>query len=220
MKSIPSILFWISSVWYAAFWIWAIVHATLTPQASRGQKIFWAGAMFVNPSTAIWYWYIWKRWAFWVLFSPIFGFVISLPFVVRSLLSKAAATNLTNTLFALGTSRFVILLAALAIFPLVLRLAALLHLGRNTQLSAMNRNDWVVSLALPIFGFGAGIAYCASYARRWAIASLLWWMLLVIAFRFLLPNLTQALIPAGEERREQLKLQTPDSTSTSLTSPS
>ena len=199
------LLFGASAFAYAVFWLWAIYHAARTPKASIAQRFFWSGAMFVNPSMAIWYWYIWKRWAFWTLFTPILGFFISLPFVVRSLLSKADATNLTNTLFGLGTSRLVIFVASLMIFPLVLRLAALLHLGRNTELSAMDRNDWVVSLALPVFGFGAGVAYCAKERRNWAIMSLVWWVAMALPVGYVASNITKALIPAGEERREEFK---------------
>lgn len=201
-------LFVFSAAAYAVFWIWAIVHAARTPKAGVDQRVYWAGAMFVNPSSAIWYWYVWKRWAFWTLFTPLLGFSVSLPFVVRSLLSKADETNLTNALFALGSSRLVVVIAALMIFPLLLRLAALLHLGRNTDLSAMNRNDWVVSLALPVFGFGAGVAYCARYRRTWAIASLIWWVAIAVSFRAVTTNVAQALIPAGEERREQFRMKT------------
>lgn len=45
-------------------------------------------------------------------------------------------------------------------------------------MSALDRNDWIVALALPIFGFGAGIAYCAQHRRNWALGSLLWWVIL------------------------------------------
>ena len=158
--------------------------------------------MFVNPSTAIWYWYIWKRWAFWTLITPIFGIFVSLPFVVRSLLSKADATNVTNMLFALGTQPLLIFVAALLVYPMVLRLVAVLHLGRNEELDAMGRNDWVIALAMPIFGFGAGLAYCAGHRRKWAIASLIWFAVMSVSVTLLAVNVSQALIPAGEQRRE------------------
>ena len=113
--------------------------------------------------------------------------------------------QLTNTLFALGTQRLVVVLAVLMIFPLVLRLVALLHLARNTHLSAMDRNDWVVALAFPIFGFGAGLAYTARYQRTWALVSLGWWVVLVLASRLVAANLSYALVPVGEERRIEFR---------------
>jgi len=195
----------ISVTCYTGFWIWGIIHASSTPKASLAQRLYWAGAMVVNPATIIWYWYIWKRWAFWLLFSPILGAFISFPFVVRSLLTKAAATRLTNTLFALGTQQLVIIAAVLMIFPLILRLAALFHLGRNTKLSAMDRNDWVVALAFPVFGFGAGLVYTSRNQRPWALVSLVWLVAVIFAGRYMLINVTQALVPAGDERREQFR---------------
>jgi len=206
---IADILLFASLAVFALFWAWAIVHAWRTPKASISQKLIWAGAIFVNPTSAIWYWYVWKRWAFWTLFSPLFGFFVSLPFVVRSLLSRADATNLTDALFALGTNRLVTLCAALMIFPLILKLAALLHLGKNDELDAMQRNDWVISLALPIFGYGAGMAYCAKEKRPWALAGLVWFVVLTGTIWSLEPNVVQALIKAGEIRREQFKIQNP-----------
>lgn len=201
------ILFGCSALWYAGFWVWAMIHAWLTPKAVTTQKLFWSGSMFINPSTAVWYWYVWKRWAFWVLFTPIFGFFISLPFIVRSLLTTNNTTNLANALSALGSPWVVVFFSSLLIFPFILRLAALFHLGRNGHLSAMDRNDWVVSFAMPIVGFGAGIAYCARYQRTWALISLGWWICMFILARIMVPNIMNALVPAGEEKREQLKIQ-------------
>lgn len=195
----------ISALCYTCFWLGGIIHAAATPKANLTQRIFWAGAMFVNPTTIVWYWYIWKRWAFWLLFTPIFGVFVSLPFVVRSQLTHADASKFTNTLFALGTQRLVILFAVLMIFPLVQRLAALFHLGKNTALSAMDRNDWVIALSFPLFGFGAGLAYTARYQRKWAIVSLAWWVAIVLAGQFITTNITQALVPAGDTRRTEFR---------------
>jgi hypothetical protein len=200
------LLFGISLLAYAGFWLWAMVHATQTPRATNEQRMLWIVAMIANPLTAIWYWYVWKRWAFWTLFTPVLGFFLSLPFIVRSVLSHADATALTNALFALGSSRQVILVAVLMIFPLILTMAALFHLGKNTQLTAMDRNDWIVSLALPLFGFGAGIAYTARYERRWAVAGLIWMVILVASLKGVSQNISHALIPVGEEKREEFRL--------------
>lgn len=205
--TIAYVLLGISIASYVYFWVWAMLHAGMTPKATASQRGFWVGAMVANPSAAVWYWYIWKRWAFWLLFTPILGCFISLPIVVRSLLSKAEATTITNILFALGPTRLIIFMAALMVFPLVLKLAALLHLGRNTELSAMNRNDWVVSLALPFFGFGAGFAYCAKHIRPWAIASLVWWVAISISAGLLWGNVSRELVAAGERTREAFRSQ-------------
>jgi len=200
------LLLGISLLAYAGFWAWAIVHAVQTPRATNGQRALWGIAMVANPITAIWYWYVWKRWAFWTLFTPIIGCFLSLPFVVRSVVSKADATTLTNALFALGSSRQVILVAALLIFPVVIGLVALLHLGKNTELTAMDRNDWIVSLALPVFGFGSALAYCTKYRRGWAVAGLVWWVVIGFALKTVTFNISHALIPAGEEKRAEFLL--------------
>lgn len=178
-----------------------MIHAGSTPKAATTQKAIWVGAMLSNPSAAVWYWYVWKRWAFWLLFTPILGFFISFPIIVRSLLTKAEATTYTNILFALGPARLSIAVACLIIFPLILRLAALLHLGRNTDLSAMDRNDWVIAFAFPIFGFGAGFAYCAKYKKGWAFAGLLWWVAISIASSAIFGTISQELVRAGEGKR-------------------
>lgn len=202
------LLLCISLLMYSGFWIWALIHALQTPRATSEQRGLWSVAMIVNPITAIWYWYVWKRWAFWTLFTPIIGLFFSLPFIVRSVVSRADATALTNALFALGSSREVIFIAALLMFPIVIGLVALLDLGKNTHLTAMDRNDWIVSLALPIFGFGAAIAYCARYRRGWAAAGLIWCLVMGISLKSVTLNISHALIPAGEERREEFRLRT------------
>ncbi len=198
-------LFVISVVIYGVFWMWGMVHAGMTPHSKRSQRILWVGSMIVNPSTAVWYWYVWKRWAFWLLFTPIFGFFISLPWVVRSLLTKAEATRLTDILFSIGAPSLVIFFAILTIIPLLLRLVALLHLGRNTELSALDRNDWVVAIALPVFGFGASFAYSAKYQRQWALASMAYWIAISFAAIGIWNNISQTLQTEGEQRREEFK---------------
>jgi hypothetical protein len=163
--------------------------------------------MLLNPLTPVWYWYIWKRGVFIALFSPLLGIFLLLPFVTRSLLSKAEETFLTKILFALGNGRLVILLTVLLMFPLCLRLMALVHLGKNSELRAIDRNDWIVSLALPIFGFGSAIAYCAKYRRRWALIGLLWIAVMGVVLKGVTLNIAQALLPVGEERREEFRAQ-------------
>lgn len=199
-------VFIISIFIYGVFWIWAMLHAGTTPHSKRSQRILWVGSMLINPSTAVWYWYIWKRWAFWLLFTPILSFFIALPWVVRSVLSKAEATALTDILFSIGTPRFVIFLAIITFFPLILRLASLLHLGRNKALNAMDRNDWVVAIALPLFGFGAAFAYSTKHQRRWAIASMAYWVALSVSAGYVWPNVSLALQSRGEQRREEFKM--------------
>lgn len=200
------IILGISAFAYVIFWIWAIHHAANTPRASVLQRILWSAATIANPATAVWYWYVWKRQVFWALFTPILGVFLSLPLVVRSLLSRADETAITNFLFGLGSARLIILVATLMIFPLFLRLAALFHLGKNTDLTAMDRNDWIVSLALPVFGYGAGLAYCARYRRVWALVGFLWIAVIGGTLKVVTLNISQILVPAGDERREKFLL--------------
>jgi len=199
----------ISVVFYAGFWVWGMIHAASTPKASPAQKIFWTLALLINPSGAVWYWYVWKRWAFWLLFTPIFGFFLSLPFVVRSLLTHAQASFVTNALFALGTEYLLILVAVLCIYPILLRLIMLLHLGRNKELDAFDRNDWVTTVALPLYGFGAAMAYCAKYCRLWGVVSLVWLLAIMGTFRFVTANTVQALISVGAEKRIEFRARLP-----------
>ncbi len=201
-------IFVVSVLAYAGFWIWAIIHALQTPKADRLQRSLWVAAMIANPTTAIWYWYVWKKRAFWALFTPVLGAFLSMPLVVRSVLSKSDETVIASILYGLGSAHLVILASVLMVFPLILRLAALFHLGKNTEISAMDRNDWIVSLALPVFGFGATIAYCARYRREWAMAGLCWWLFAAVTLKIVFVNISQALIPAGVERRHEIRLQT------------
>lgn len=201
---LAQILFVTSSLIYFGFWLWGILHALNTPKATGLQRALWGVAMVANPSTAIWYWYIWKRWAFWTLFSPVLIGFLTLPWVVREVLYEADATAITNFLYALGSARLLTLIAILMIFPLILRLTAFLHLAKNTALSAMDRNDWVVSLALPVFGFGAGITYCAKWRKGWAMMGLLWWVVIVIALWAVTQNVSPVLVRAGEDMRRAL----------------
>jgi hypothetical protein len=174
------IIFVLSALCFAVFWGWATWHAATTPNSSSSQKVFWAGSMLLNPLTAVWYWYIWKRWAFWLLFTPLLTTFATSPFIGKRLLAKSNAGSI-EALFAFltkpGAWLYLVGISIFVVFPLILRLVALVHLGKNKQVSALDRNDWIVALALPLFGFGAGIAYCAQHRRNWAIASLVWWMI-------------------------------------------
>jgi hypothetical protein len=199
------ILLGISLLGFIFFWIWALVHAYRTPRAPYGQRLFWALAILLNPTATIWYWCVWQRWAFWTLFTPLIGIFLALPFVVRSLMSKADATLITNSLFALGSNALVIFFAILLIFPIILRLVAILHLTKSTDISAMEKNDWVVTLAFPSIGYGVALFYCVRYLRPWAFAGIGWIVLLLIVSKIMFMNLAPSIIPAGEERREEYK---------------
>jgi len=197
---------------YIYFWIWALVHAAKTPRAAWGQRLLWSLCLLVNPPATIWYWCIWKRWAFWALFTPLLGIFIALPFVARSLMSKADATGVTNALFALGSNRLVIICAVLLIYPLILRLSVVLHLSKNTDVTAMGRNDWVLIMALPVIGYGSAMAYAAKYMMSWALVSLAWLIAISVAGKMMVFNITPALLPAGDEKREEYKLQQTETT--------
>ncbi len=195
------ILLGISLVALIFFWIWAFVHAARTPRASWGQRFVWALYLLINPSATIWYWCIWKRWAFWSLFTPLLGVFIALPFVIRSMMTKADASNLTNALFALGSNRLVILFAVMLIYTIVVRFAVVMHLSKNTEVTAMDRNDWVLTLALPFIGFGSAMTYTSKYMKPWALASLAWLIGLAIVGKLMISNLTPIILPVGEEKR-------------------
>jgi len=202
------ILLGISIAGFIFFWIWALIHAYRTPRAPFGQRLFWALAILMNPTATVWYWCVWQRWAFWTLFTPLIGIFIALPFVVRSLMSKADATTLTNTLFALGGNSLIIFFAILLIFPIILRLMTILHLTKSTEISAMEKNDWVVTLAFPSIGYGVAMFYCVRYLRSWAFASIAWMILLIIVGNSMISNIAPSVIPAGEEKREEYKQNT------------
>ncbi len=199
---VASVLFWLSVAFYVVFWIWAVLHATRTPRADKLQRALWGIAMLANPTTAVWYWYIWKRWAFIALFTPVLVAFASFPLVIRSVLTKAEEGALTNLLFSLGSGRLVILVAVLMVFPLVLRLIAILDIGKNAKLTAMDRNDWIVAIALPIFGYGAAVAYCARTRKGWALVGLLWWVVILLALGEVVQNVLPALTQAGDILRQ------------------
>jgi hypothetical protein len=166
-------------------WVMAMIHAASTPHEEWSRRALWIVAIAVNPSATIWYWYMWKRWAFWVLFAPYFLFAAFLPFTleetVRSLATRDISDKfvhitqqiLANVIDAIPLSALIPLVA----FPFVLRLAALMHLGGNTKLSASDRNDRAVTFALPIVGFGSALTYSLTWRRGWAAAGFLWFLL-------------------------------------------
>lgn len=198
---IAYILFGISLAAFAFFWVWALVHAARTPRASWGQRLLWGALLFINPPAIIWYWCIWKRWAFWSLFTPLLGVFVALPFVTRSMMTHADATILTNALFAFGSNRLVLVFAILLIYPTVMRLAAVLHLAKNAEIPALEKNDWVMTLALPIIGFGTGLTYTAKHMKPWALISLGWLVAISLAGRSMATNIAPILLPAGDEKR-------------------
>ena len=195
----------ISVIAFAVFWIWALVHAARTPRAPWTQRLWWSLCLFINPSATIWYWCVWKRWAFWTLFTPLLGMFVALPFAVRSLMSKADATNLTNGLYALGSNGLVVFFAILLIYPVVLKLAVTLDATSNGQLSALDRNDWVLCLSFPMIGFGASLVYAVKHLRPWAFGSLAWLLTFSFVSKAMIWNVAPLLVPAGEERREIYK---------------
>ncbi|MHB8831004.1 MAG: hypothetical protein ACYC44_02735 [Patescibacteria group bacterium] len=163
--------------------------------------------MLINPSATIWYWCIWKRWAFWSFFTPLLGAFIALPIVTRSMMTKADATMLTNTLFALGSNRLVLIFAILLIYPTIMKLATVLHLAKNADIPALEKNDWVMTLALPVIGFGTALTYTAKNMKPWALVSLGWLVALSLAGQSMATNIAPILVPAGDEKREEFRLQ-------------
>ncbi|OQB19157.1 MAG: hypothetical protein BWY14_00685 [Parcubacteria group bacterium ADurb.Bin192] len=199
------ILFGLSLVIFIFFWFWAFWHAVRTPRANWGQRLIW-GILLLNPTATVWYWCIWKRWAFWSLFTPLLGIFIALPLVIRSLMTKADATSFTNTLFALGSNRLVILFVILMIYPIVLKLAIVLHLTKNTDVTAMDRNDWVLTMAMPVMGYGSALSYSSKFMKSWALSSLLWLIIALFAAQAMVMNIAPVIIPAGDEKREEFLL--------------
>ncbi len=204
---IAYILFGISLLALVFFWIWALIHAARTPRASWGQRLIWGICLLINPSATIWYWCIWKRWAFWSFFTPLLGAFIALPIVTRSMMTKADATMLTNTLFALGSNRLVLIFAILLIYPTVMKLATVLHLAKNADIPALEKNDWVMTLALPVIGFGTALTYTAKNMKPWALVSLGWLIAVSLVGGSMATNIAPILVPAGDEKREEFKQQ-------------
>lgn len=170
------------SIIFTVLWGWSAVHALMTPHEDWSRRALWTAAMAVNPVTAMWYWYVWKRWAFWTLFIPLLAFMLSLPFALEALIRAFTVRDIADRFVHVATLLLqnvidVIpfpLLLPLVVFPFILRLAALTHLGGNSQLKAADRNDYAIAFALPFFGFGGALGYCFKWRRAWATAGLVW----------------------------------------------
>jgi hypothetical protein len=173
-------------VTFAFLWGWSVIHAFITPHEALSRRGLWTLALIANPVTSMWYWYVWKRWAFWMLFIPMILFVGLLPFtldqVILALVSRGWADRFVSiaTLFLTDVVDATPLpaLVPLLVFPYLLRLASLAHLGGNSELKAADRNDQAVAFSLPLVGFGAAMAYSFKWRRIWALFGLMWFVLL------------------------------------------
>lgn len=173
------------SVLFAVLWGWSIIHAFLTPNEPWTRRGLWMAALIVNPTAAMWYWYIWKRWGFWILFVPALIFMVFLPVTLDGLISLLEVRSLANrfveigTLFSQNVLDAIPLYALIPIFafPIILRLAALRHLGRNTTLNAADRNDYAITFALPIVGLGGALAYTLKWQPLWAAFGMAWFLI-------------------------------------------
>jgi hypothetical protein len=173
------------SVLFGLLWGWSAVHALMTPREDWSRRALWTAAILINPVTAIWYWYVWKRWAFWTLFAPALAFLAFLPVTLESLVRAFEVRDVADRFVAISTALLqnvidtipLPLLVPLVAFPFVLRLAALTHLGANSDLKAADRNDYAIAFALPLVGFGGAIAYCFKWRRAWASLGLAWFLI-------------------------------------------
>jgi hypothetical protein len=171
----------------AFLWGWAIIHAITTPKVDFSRRGLWVGALAVNPLATMWYWYIWKRWAFWALFFPAVAFTAFLPFALEQTLRVLSMRDVADRFVAVMGVILTHVIDPLPIafviplftFPFIFRLAALTHLGGNKELESADRNDQAVSFALPFFGFGASMTYCLKWRRGWAITGLVWFVFAV-----------------------------------------
>ncbi|HWR00196.1 MAG TPA: hypothetical protein VN397_05145 [Candidatus Methylomirabilis sp.] len=170
---------------FTLLWGWSVIHAILTPHVEWGRRGLWTAVIVINPVSAMWYWYVWKRWAFWVLFTPALAFMATLPFALEQMIRAFTARDVADRFVTIGTLFLTNVLGAiplpvllpLAAFPFVLRLAALAHLGGNRDLTAADRNDQAIAFALPLFGFGAAMAYTFKWRRVWAAFGIAWFAL-------------------------------------------
>ena len=173
------------SVLFSVLWGWSIIHAFLTPKEPWTRRGLWMAALIVNPAAAMWYWYIWKRWGFWLLFGPALIFMLFLPATLDLLLNLLEVRSIADQFVQIGTlfSQNVVdaiplyALVPIVAFPIILRLAALMHLGQNTTLNAADRNDYAIAFALPFVGLGGAIAYCLKWQPLWAAFGLVWFLI-------------------------------------------
>lgn len=171
----------------AFLWGWAIVHAYTTPRIPFSRRGLWTVALCCNPLASMWYWYIWKRWAFWILFAPTFIFAALLPELLEAVIHALSIREIGDRFVSIANVFLTNILDAIPLpvaiplfaFPFILRLAALAHLGGNNDLEAADRNDHAVTFALPLFGFGAAMTYCLKWRRGWAVIGFCWFLLAV-----------------------------------------
>lgn len=171
-------------VLFSVLWGWSAIHALLTPREDWSRRGLWTAAILINPVTAIWYWYVWKRWAFWTLFAPALVFIAFLPYTLETLVRAFAVRDIADRFVALSTLLLqnvidampLALFVPLFAFPFLLRFAALTHLGGNSDLKAADRNDYAIAFALPLVGFGGALAYCFKWRRAWAALGLAWFL--------------------------------------------
>ena len=164
---------------------WAIYHAATTPKEEASRRALWVMALIINPMATMWYWYIWRRWAFWALFGPALAFLLFIRPTLDGIIQAFTARDIANRFVSLGTWFLdgvlevipLPILLPLLVVPFLHQLAALAHLGGNSDLKASDRNDMAISFALPIVGFGASQAYCFKWRRGWALVGLAWFIL-------------------------------------------
>ncbi len=175
----------IYGVFFAFLWGWSLIHAYTTPKIAFSRRGLWTLAIIINPLASMWYWYIWKRWAFWAIFGPVILFSAFLPFALEGLIRTFIARDIavrfvnisTTILEDIITAIPLPILIPLVVFPFILRLATLAHLGGSKDLDASDRNDYAVAFALPLFGYGAAMAYAFKWRRGWTLAGLCWFLL-------------------------------------------
>jgi hypothetical protein len=169
----------------ALLWGWSVFHAYTTPKSAFSRRGLWTLALIINPLASMWYWYVWKRWAFWALFAPAVLFTAFLPFTLEGLIRTFTARDIADRFVNVSTAILenvidaipLTVLIPLVVFPFILRLATLAHLGGSRELDAPDRNDYAVTFALPFFGYGAAMAYALKWRRGWALAGLCWFVL-------------------------------------------
>lgn len=168
----------------ALLWGWAIYHAFTTPRTPFSRRGLWSATLLINPLASMWYWYVWKRWAFWSLFIPTLVFSAFLPQALQEVLQTLSARDLADRFVSVMnvilTNAIDVIPLFIAIplfaFPFIMRLAALAHLGGNHKLEAGDRNDQSITFSIPFFGYGAALSYCFQWRRGWALAGLIWFV--------------------------------------------